>query len=83
MALTASQRTLRAQIAAYESWANTADPAKRTAPARRGFMARFEDQVDPERKLPHEERQRRAEAAMKAHMQRLALKSSRARSRAA
>jgi hypothetical protein len=80
MPLTPSQRRIRAQIAAHTSWANTADPAKRTAPARKGFLGRFERQVDPEGKLPLEERQRRAESAMRAHMQRLALKSARARS---
>jgi hypothetical protein len=44
-------------------------------------MERFERQVDPNGTLPPEERQRRAESAMKAHMQALALKSSRSRAR--
>lgn len=80
--LTQSQRVTRARIAVHTSWANTADPRKRTAPARKGFMERFERQVDPNGALPPEERQRRAESAMKAHMQALALKSSRSRMRA-
>jgi hypothetical protein len=75
----ASQRALIARIAAHESWARTADRAKRTENARRGFLARFERQVDPEGKLPPEERQGRAEHAMRAHMQRLALRSAKAR----
>jgi hypothetical protein len=79
--MTPEQRALRARAAAHTSWANTADPRKRTAPARKGFMARFEREVDPDGKLSQEERQRRAESAMKAHMAKLALKSSRARTR--
>jgi hypothetical protein len=42
-------------------------------------MRRFEDQVDPERKLSESERLRRAEQARKAHFVELALRSSRAR----
>jgi hypothetical protein len=52
-----------------------------TRAARRGFMARFEDEVDPERKLSLAERQRRAQAAMRAHMARLALRSAKSRRR--
>lgn len=47
-----------------------------TAPARAAFLARFEDQVDPERRLSPTERARRAEAARKAYMAGLALRSS-------
>ena len=54
-----------------------------TDPARRSFMARFEDEVDPDRELPLEERQRRAQAAMRAHMARLALRSAKARRKGA
>jgi hypothetical protein len=39
-------------------------------------MRKFEDQVDPERALPEDERNRRAEHALKAHMASLALKRS-------
>jgi hypothetical protein len=77
--LSPAQRSQRARIAAHASWANTTDPARRTAPARRSFLARFEAEVDPEGKLPVADRQRRAESAMKAYMSRLALKSSKAR----
>ena len=40
--LTPSERKLRAQLAAHESWARTDDPSARTAPARRAFLDRFE-----------------------------------------
>jgi hypothetical protein len=39
-------------------------------------MRKFEDAVDPERKLPEDERNRRAEHALKAHMASLSLKRS-------
>jgi hypothetical protein len=79
----ASERSLRAQIAAHTSWANTADPTCRTAPGRRAFLQRFEDEVDPDHVLDEVERARRAEHARKAYFQRLALKSAQARRRGA
>jgi hypothetical protein len=54
-----------------------------TKAARRGFMARFEDEVDPDRQLSPDERQRRAQAAMRAHMARLALRSAKSRRKGA
>ena len=68
-----NERTLRASIAAHESWANTEDRSARTAPARRALDAKFLEQAggDPVR----------AEHLRKAHFQRLALKSARARRR--
>ncbi|MEV8615896.1 hypothetical protein AB0383_49790 [Amycolatopsis sp. NPDC051373] len=78
MALNSAQRRLRAQIAAN---AKHAQGGTNTGPARRAFFETFVNQVDPKRELPEDERQRRAEYAMKAHMQRLALKSSLVRSR--
>lgn len=77
--LTPEQRSLRARMAAHLSWARTADPAARTAPAREKFDQRFLDAVDPDRKLPEKERQRRAVHARKAYFTALALKSARAR----
>lgn len=79
MELTPEQRSLRSRMAAHRSWAGTADRTERTRPAREAFMRRFEDQVDPERKLSQPERLRRAEQARKAHFQELAFRSSRAR----
>ena len=49
------------------------------APARKGFLAKFEHEVDPDGVLDPAERTRRAHAAMRAHMSRLAMKSSQAR----
>ncbi len=76
--LTPRERTLRAQIAAHALHASH-DPRDTTAKARATFLAAFEEQVDPERVLPEEERRRRAEHARKAHFKRLALASVRAR----
>lgn len=74
-----SDRTQIAKLAAHTSWALTEDRAARTAPARQALLERFEDEVDPDRKLPADERARRAESARKAYYQRLALKSAQAR----
>jgi hypothetical protein len=52
-----------------------------TSRARDAFMRRFEDLVDPQRKLVPSERSRRAEAARRAHFTRLALKSANARAK--
>ncbi len=72
-------RALVARIAAHQSWANTADPTARTAPARKAALDRFEREVDPEGVLPPAERTRRAEHLRKAYFTRLALKSAQAR----
>ena len=77
----ASERSLRGRIGAYTRWANTEDRYMATRPAREGFYAKFEREVDPEGKLTPQERAKRAEWAMKAHMQRMALKSAKARKR--
>ena len=78
LSLSPEQRRLRAQTAAYERWSKQ-DPREGTKPARAAFNQRFIDQVDPERVLPEAERTRRAQSAMRAHMSRMALASSRAR----
>jgi hypothetical protein len=72
---TPSQRRLVARLAAHESWSRTPDRTTRTAPACEAFLAKFDDLVDPGRKLAPEERGRRAANARKAHFSRLALKS--------
>lgn len=74
-----ADRSLIARLAAHESWANTADPAARTAPARRAMLDRFERQVDPDGVLSPAERARRAGHARKAYFARLALRSAQAR----
>jgi hypothetical protein len=69
-----SRRSLAGRVAAHERWAREPDRAAATAPARRGFLARFEREVDPDMTLAPAERARRAESAMKAHMTRLAMR---------
>jgi hypothetical protein len=79
--LTPTERSLRAQIAAHESWAHTIDRSARTANARKAMLDKFERQVDPDGILSPAERAVRAAHARKAHFKRLALKSARARRR--
>jgi hypothetical protein len=76
---TPSERSQIGKLGAHTRWANEADRSAATQAARDGFMRRFEDQVDPERVLPVEERAVRAESARRAYFQRLALKSAQAR----
>lgn len=76
--MTPEQARLRSAAGAHALFAKV-DPVEHLAPARRGFMAKFETQVDPDRTLPEPERKRRADQAMRAHMKLLALKSSQAR----
>jgi hypothetical protein len=78
-ALTPAQRAMRARIAANTRWSRE-NPAANAARGQAGLLAKFVDQVDPDRQLPEAERTRRAEAARRAHMQRLAFRSSKARS---
>ena len=78
--LTPEQRRLRAQIAANARWSRE-DPAPNAARGQAGLTAKFEREVDPDGSLPPAERARRVEAAKRAHFQRLAFASSRARSR--
>jgi hypothetical protein len=54
------------------SWSRTDDRSARTRPARETFLQRFEQEVDPDGKLPPDERRRRAEHAKRAYMLRLA-----------
>jgi hypothetical protein len=73
-ALTPAERQLAASIAAHESWANTPDRTKRTAPARAALDAKFLEQAggDPVK----------AAHLRKAYFARLALKSALARRKA-
>lgn len=72
---------MAARIAALSRWAGEPDRPAATAPARRGLRLRFEHEVDPEGILSPEERARRANLAMRAHMVRMSLASSRVRAR--
>jgi len=77
--LTASQRTLRAQIAAHALHSRV-DSTKHTEPARKAFLARFEAEVAEEfPDLSPAELARRANSRKNEYFKRLALKSSRAR----
>lgn len=71
---------MRARKAALARPSRT-DGKSATRKARDVFLARFEDEVDPERRLDPLERIRRAKLAQTAYMTGLALKSSRARKR--
>jgi hypothetical protein len=73
MPVTPAERSLRGQIAAHESWANTEDRSARTAKARKALEDKFlaEAAGNPVR----------AESLRKAYYARLALKSARARRR--
>jgi hypothetical protein len=77
--LSPAQRALRSRAAAH---ALHAQGGTSTTAGTAAFLARFERQVDPDGSLPAEERARRAEHALKAHMAGLALRASRARSNA-
>lgn len=76
-------RVLVARIAAVERWARTSDRTEATAPARRGLTAKFEREADPDGVLPPEERARRTDLLMRAHMLRMARRSAQARRRMA
>lgn len=81
LSLTPEQRRMRASIAAHSQHAKH-DSREITANARAGFLAKFlRDVDDATPNLPEAERLRRAEHLLRAHMQRLALASSRARAR--
>jgi hypothetical protein len=73
--LTPAERTLRAQIAAHESWAQTTDRTTRTAKARQALEEKFLAQADDDPV--------RAEHLRKAYFARMSLKSAQARRRRA
>jgi hypothetical protein len=78
--LTPSERSLRARLAAHAMHSQH-DTMKVSAAGRAAFMARFIDEVDPDRTLPEAERLRRAEHAKSAYFARLQLESAKARRR--
>ena len=73
----AEERRLRARAAAKAMHAKHGRSG--TAGLRRGFMRKFESQVDPDEVLPVAERQRRAQLALESHMIGLSVKAARAR----
>jgi hypothetical protein len=81
----ANRRTYRfnrldSRIGAFENLARNGSH-ETAARARRGFIAKFERQVDPDGLLDPLEREARALVAMRAHMLRLARKSAEVRRR--
>lgn len=79
--LTPEQRSLRARIAANTRWSRDRDRKTNAERGQNGLLARFEREVDPDGTLPPAERRKLAENARRAHMQRLAFASSKARTR--
>lgn len=71
-------RSQRARIAAFTKWSKT-DGKAGTQAARDAYFERFLAEVDPDQSLPEAERTRRAKAAYRAHMTRLAFRSAKAR----
>lgn len=64
-------RSEAASVASNTRWAFEPDRTKATSAATAAFLRRFEDQVDPDRQLPEEERVKRARNLLRAHMARI------------
>lgn len=74
------ERSLRARLAVHTSWANTLDPASRTAKARAAAAGRFEKQAREMHPDATDEQIARVTAHLRtAHAQRMALASAAAR----
>jgi hypothetical protein len=78
-ALTPAQRSQRARIAALARWSRE-DPTLNAQRGQRGLRASIAAGLELPSDLGPDERERRIDAAVRAHMSRLALASSRARS---
>ena len=78
--MTPEEASLRGRLGAAVLRARH-DPDEYTKKARDAAWQRFLDEVDPERELAPAEREKRAKAAQRAHMLRIALASARARRR--
>jgi hypothetical protein len=79
LSLTAQQRRERASIAALTRWSRE-NPAANAARGQAGLLARFEREArEADPTASDAEIVRRAECARKAHMQRMAFASSKAR----
>jgi hypothetical protein len=76
--MTPAERSLRGRLGGLTT---AARGHVNTAPAREAFLARFEREVDPAGTLSPAERARRADAARRLHMSRLAYRSVRSRSK--
>lgn len=74
-----SQQSMAGRIGAHRRWAKEQDRSAATQAARDGMLRRFEDEVDPDRVLPADERAKRVENARTAYYTHLAMKSAKAR----
>jgi hypothetical protein len=72
------EMALRGRIGAYRQHARN-DTRETIRAGRAAFLNRFLREVDPDLLLPEEERQRRAQHALKAHMADLARRSAQVR----
>jgi hypothetical protein len=70
---------MASRVGALRSWANTEDRKNRTQPGRDAFLARFENEIDPEGLLSEGQRRERALLLRKAHMLQLSRKSAQIR----
>jgi hypothetical protein len=66
-----AERSTRARNAALDRWSKS-DAVAGTEPARRAFLAKFDDEVDKDRVLDDDERERRSARARRAYFSRLA-----------
>lgn len=80
MTATPAQRSMAGFIAAKTRWSQTPDRSAAMKPLKDGFLAKFEREVDPDGVLDPETRTKLAIDARSAHMRRMALASSKARS---
>lgn len=78
VSISPEERSLRGRIGAYRLHSQY-DSKEITRAAREAFLRKWVNEVDPDRQLAEDERLRRAENALKAHMAKLALKSAQAR----
>ena len=78
--LSPAERRMNARAAAFAAHAKHGSKAM-TRKARTAFWTRFLNQVDPDRTLPEDERNKRAQQAMRSHMTRMAYRSARSRRR--
>lgn len=76
--MTPNERQMRARMGALAAHAKHGTRAM-TRKARTAWRTRFLDQVDADRALPEDERNRRADHAMRQHMTRMAMRSAKAR----
>ena len=76
--LSPAERTLRARLAAHAMHGRH-DARATTAKARAAFLAKFEQQADPDGLLTPAERERRAQQLRSAYFAQLALASAKAR----